>query len=343
MPLQKLTFKPGVNKDATPTSGEGGWYDADKVRFRNGYPEKIGGWVPLSRDTFLGTARALISWAALDGTNLLGVGTHRKYYVEVGGAFADITPVRSTEAVTDPFTTTTGSSVVTVADAAHGAFNGDFVTFSGASDVGGILAADLNRELEVIYIDGNTYAVDVGVPATSNAVGGGAVTAEYQANSGLDTYVVGLGWGADGWGEGGWGDPGTVGIGSQLQLWNHANFGQRLLYGARGGPLYTYDPTLDLGSRGYRVTGTEVPLSQDFLLVSDVSRFVIVLGTNDVYDTTHDPMLVRWSDQEDYTNWEPAISNQAGSIRLSDGSYVVTALQSRQEILIWTDSALYSM
>lgn len=344
MALQKLVFKPGVDKDATPTAGEGGWYDTDKVRFRGGFPEKIGGWMPISQFHFLGTARALINWSTLAGSNLLGIGTDVKYYVELGGSYSDITPVRDIETLTDPFSTTNTSSIVTVTDAAHGAFDGDYVTFSGSGAVGGIPADTLNGEHVLTYVDGNSYTIDVGTAATSTvAAGGGTVSAEYQVNTGLDIYVVGLGWGADAWGENGWGEAGKIGIGRQLQLWNHAHFGELLLYGVRGTPIYVYDPVVDLGGRGHAVVGTEVPLTQDHLMVSDVSRFVIVFGTNDVLTTTYDPMVIRWSDQESYTDWMPSATNQAGSIRLSDGSFIVTALQTRQEILVWTNSALYSM
>lgn len=344
MALQKLVFRPGINKDATPTTGEGGWYDADKVRFRNGMPEKVGGWMPATPARFQGTARGLISWATLDGRNMLGIGTNVKYYTEMGGALSDITPIRRTAALDDAIQTVVGDPVVTVVDPSHGAFNGDYVELRGITNpVGGIPAAALNREHQIEYVDANTYRINTGVPAVANAVGGGNFFADYQVNIGLDVYVVGLGWGADGWGQNGWGEPGIVGIGQQLTLWNHAIYGQTLLYGVRGGPIYVYDPSLDLGARGYRVEGNEVPLFQDVLLVSDVSRFVIVFGTNDVLSSVYDPMVIRWSDQEDYTEWMPSITNQAGSVRISDGSYIVTALQTRQEILVWSNSALYSM
>lgn len=343
MALQKLTIRPGVNKDDTATTGEGSWYDADKVRFRNGMPEKIGGWMPVTTSRFLGTARGLISWAALDGRNMLGIGTNLKYYTEMGGALSDITPIRRSVELTDALQTVVSDTKVTVVDPAHGAHEGDFVEISGAVDVGGIPADALNREFRVIYVDANTYQIETDNAAIANAVGGGEITIDYQVNIGLDVYVVGLGWGADGWGVNGWGDPGEVGVGQQLTLWNHAIFGQTLIYGVRGGPAYVYDPSIDLGGRGRLIVGNEVPLYQDVLLVSDVSRFVIVFGTNDVLSSVYDPMVIRWSDQEDYTEWMPSITNQAGSVRISDGSYIVTALQTRQEILVWSNSALYSM
>lgn len=344
MALQKLTLRPGINKDATPTAGKGGWYDADKVRFRNGFPEKIGGWTPVTERRFLGTARALTGWVALDGRNLIGVGTNIKYYTEMGGTVTDITPVRYESAVSGGITTVVGSNVLTINDPSHGAHEGDYLEISGAEAVGGISAGAINREHRITEVDANMYQITVGETASSTAVGGGGnATIRYQVNVGLDVYVAGVGWGADGWGANGWGDPGLVGIGQQLTLWNHGTFGQTLVYGVRGGPLYTFDPTTDLGGRGGLISGSEVPLYHDAMIVSDVSRFVVVFGTNDVLSDVYDPLMVRWSDQENYTDWMPSITNQAGSQRVSEGSYIVSAIQTRQEVLFWTNSALYSM
>lgn len=344
MALQKLSLRPGIVKDATPTSGKGGWYDADKVRFRNGFPEKIGGWTPVTTTRFLGTARSLLSWTALDGRNLLGIGTNLKYYIEMGGTIMDVTPVRRQVELTDALSTEDGSSLVYVADPSHGAHEGDFIEISGAQSIGGIPAEAINKEHRVIEGGPNDYVIDVGVNATSTDLSsGGDIEVKYQVNVGLDVYVAGVGWGADGWGVNGWGSPGEVGIGQQLTLWNNGVFGQTLIYGVRKGPLYVYDPTIHLGERGRPIEGNEVPLYHDTMVVSDISRFVIVFGTNDVLSDVYDPLLVRWSDQEDYTEWMPSITNQAGSQRVSEGSYIVTALQTRQELLFWTDSAMYSM
>lgn len=346
MPLQKILFKPGVNRENTRYTTEGGWYDCDKVRFRQGTPEKIGGWQRISATTFLGVCRSLWNWVTLGSQNLLGVGTNLKFYIENGGAYNDITPIRATLTLANnPFSTTLNSTTVTVTDAAGGYANGAFVTFSGATAVGGLT---LNGEYQ-ITIPGTattTYEITAASPATSTAVGGGAaVSAAYQINPGPEYAVPLSGWGAGSWGSGTWG----IGSASTdaLRIWNQNNFGQNLVFGPRGGALYYWDAATSLTTRGVLVSSlagaSGVPLYQNFLLVSDVSRFVLVFGTNELGDTILDPMLIRWSDQEDVVEWTPSITNQAGSVRLSHGSKIVTALQSRQEIVVWTDSSLYSL
>jgi len=346
MPLQKILFKPGVNRENTRYTTEGGWYDCDKVRFRQGTPEKIGGWQRISATTFLGVCRSLWNWVTLGSQNLLGVGTNLKFYIENGGAYNDITPIRATLTLANnPFSTTLNSTTVTVTDAAGGYANGAFVTFSGATAVGGLT---LNGQYQ-ITIPGTattTYEITAASPATSTAVGGGAaVSAAYQINPGPEYAVPLSGWGAGSWGSGTWG----VGSASTdaLRIWNQTNFGQNLIFGPRGEGIYYWDAATSLTTRGVLLSSlpgaSDVPLHQNFLLVSDASRFVIVFGTNEIGDTILDPMLIRWSDQEDPVQWTPAITNQAGSIRLSHGSRIVTALQSRQEIVVWTDSSLYSL
>jgi len=346
MPLQKILFKPGVNRENTRYTTEGGWYDCDKVRFRQGTPEKIGGWQRISATTFLGVCRSLWNWVTLGSQNLLGVGTHLKFYIENGGAYNDITPIRATLTLANnPFSTTLNSTTVTVTDAAGGYANGAFVTFSGATAVGGLT---LNGEYQ-ITIPGTattTYEITAASAATSTAVGGGAaVSAAYQVNPGPEYAVPLSGWGASAWGSGTWG----IGSASTdaLRIWNQTNFGQNLIFGPRGEGIYYWDAATSLTTRGVLLSSlagaSDVPLHQNFLLVSDASRFVIVFGTNELGDTILDPMLIRWSDQEDPVQWTPAITNQAGSIRLSHGSRIVTALQSRQEIIVWTDSSLYSL
>lgn len=348
MPLQKIVFKPGVNRENTRYTTEGGWYDCDKVRFRQGTPEKIGGWQRISATTFLGVCRSLWNWVTLGSQNLLGVGTNLKFYIENGGAYNDITPLRVVPPATlanNPFSTVLDSTTVTVTDAAGGYANGAFVTFSGATTVGGL---DLNGEYQ-ITIPGTsttTYEITAASAATSTATGGGAaVVAAYQINPG-PAYAVPLsGWGAGSWGSGTWG----IGVASTdaLRIWNQNNFGQNLIFGPRGEGIYYWDAATSLTTRGVLLSSlpgaSDVPLYQNYLLVSDASRFVIVFGTNEIGDTILDPMLIRWSDQEDPTQWTPAITNQAGSIRLSHGSQIVTALQSRQEIVVWTDASLYSL
>jgi hypothetical protein len=344
--LQKIVLRAGINKEITRYSGEGGWWDCDKVRFRKGFPEKIGGWQQLSLQTFLGTCRSLFEWSTLGGAILGGVGTHLKYYVERGGSYFDITPIRATSGAGDAtFAATTGSSIITVTDVAHGATVGSYVTFTDAVSLGGtITALVLNQEFAIAsVIDADTYTIDVGVNANASDTGdGGASTvAAYQVNIGPEIQQSLVGWGSGAWGLGTWGF-GQQGV-EQLRLWNHAAYGEDLIYGPRGGPLYYWDANIGVGTRGVLVSGNDAPLAQNSLLVSDVSRFVMCFGVNEINEANIDPMLVRWSAQEDYTDWTPTATNQAGGLRLSLGSFIVTARQNRQEILVWTDRALYSM
>jgi len=351
MPLAKILFKPGVNRENTRYTTEGGWYECDKVRFRQGNPEKIGGWTRFSADTFLGVCRSLWSWTTLGGNKLVGVGTNLKFYVNQGGQYYDITPIRASSTInTDPFVATLGSDVITVSDTAHGGITGDFVTFSGAVGLGGnITAGVLNAEHQVTVVDADTYTITV--PATANATdvsgspgGGAAVVAAYQLTTGPEFEVPAVGWGAGGWGLGPWGT-GSVGQ-TVLRLWNQFNFGEDLLFGPRGGGLYYWDSSVGVTSRGFNladVGDTDTPVFQNHIVVSDASRFTLVFGTNDYGSAVLDPMLIRWSDQENPLVWSPAITNQAGSIRLSHGSEIVTAVQTRQEIVTFTDQALYSL
>lgn len=507
--LTKLQIRPGVNRENTRYTNESGWYESDKVRFRQGTPEKIGGWQRISAETFLGVCRSLWNWVTLSSQNLLGIGTNLKFYIENGGAYYDITPVRATDTLTNPFTTN-GTTTVLVTDAAHGAINGDYVTFYGSTAVGG---QTIVGEYQLTYVSINTYNITISAAATA-ATGGGTVYAVYQVNTGPSYAAPLSGWGASTWGSGTWG------IGSSstdaLRIWNQVNWGEDLIYGPRGGPMYYWDAnigfrnvevTLSIASpcvmtstnavipdgtaitftttgalptgllpgvtyytkylttstsnlatsatasatiSGVTITGTagqfsctassislvvgqslaisgtyggtgsitgytnpttyyiiatngsttftlsttaggsgvtttagtptgltytlsttintsgtqsgtqsiaprgillsaltgsdgSCPLYQNTFTISDASRFLIVFGTNDYGSTVLDPMLIRWSDQESLTTWLPAITNQAGSIRLSHGSKIVTTLQSRQEIVVWTDSALYSL
>jgi hypothetical protein len=567
MPLQKLQFRPGVNREGTTLANEGGWYDCDKVRFRSGYPEKIGGWTRLSNTTFSGVCRSLWNWITLNFFNLMGVGTERKFYIEYGGVYYDITPIRVYATLTNPFTTnvTPGTAnIVVVTDADHGAISGDYVTFSGASLVGGL---NLNGEYEITYVDTNTYTINAGTNATSAATGGGTVTAAYQLNGGTVSGAAQVGWGAGLWGgvvtgtaltqinmgsgtlgttltapvvsatstaninvvttagfaaagtivigseiitysgttatsftgitrgsgaqiyypigqhvaannvtitvddttgfspagtmligtelisysglspttftgctrgaQGtiaaahpnnsvvqeatayyGWGQSASTTTNTQLRLWSQSNFGQDLLFNPRGGGLYYWSPGTstapDVGTRGIligsflgtadinstttltvqsitsgsinvgmTVTGAGIPLNTTIvsfgtgtggtgtyimsaaatattsgisltgssdvpsaiseILVSDSSRIVIAFGCNDYGESQLDPMLIRWTAQESYTDWTPTATNQAGDYRLSHGSAIVGALQTRQEIVVWTDAAIYSM
>lgn len=342
--LKKLALRPGVNRENTRYTTEGGYYESDKIRFRQGTPEKIGGWMRVSANTFLGVCRSLWSWVSSASVVLTGVGTNLKFYVEAGGVYNDITPLRDTVTLSaDPFTTYIGLSTVTVIDAAGGYDTGDFVTFSGATAVGGLT---LNGEYQITLLTASSYQITASSAASSSAFGGGAaVVAAYQVSTGPEFAVPLTGWGAGGWGFGPWGTgvPST----DSLRIWNQANFGGSLVFGPRGGGLYYFDPTLGLTVRGVEVSSlagaSDVPLYQNSLMVSDASRFVLVFGTNDYGSTDISPMLIRWSDQESVVNWTPSATNQAGSLPLSHGSYIVTAVQLRQEIVVFTDSAVYGL
>lgn len=385
MPLQKLQLRPGVNRESTTLANEGTWFEMDKVRFRSGYPEKIGGWVkdnggyfnngislPPETGSYWGVARSLFNWITLAGFNLMAVGTNLKYYIQqtAGGNFYDVTPLRDTNTgVTNAFTTTNASTTVVVNDPGHGGKTGDFVTISGVvGSVNGIPAAALNKEFRMTYLSANTYSITVSSPATSSGTAGTA-NFEYQIEGGNDVYTVGVGWGAGGWGGSttgfpstGWGSPAPagVGIGVQLRLWSQDNFGDYLVMNPRGGALYLWVPAASPSTYyraqvlspsnantqdavAYWQTDADCPTAVSIVATSDTSRFVIAFGCNDYGSTVLDPLLVRWSDQEDYKVWTPAATNQAGSYRLNIGSSIVAELQSRQEILIWTDAALYSM
>lgn len=346
MPLKKMLFKPGINRENTRYTTEGGWYDCDKIRFRQGTPEKIGGWLQYSSTQFLGICRSLWKWVTLGNLSLLGVGTNLKFYLELGGDYSDITPLRATTAAGDvTFTATDGSTTITVTDVAHGASEGDFVTFSGAVSLGGVItAAVLNQEYQIAsVVTSGTYTITTSVAANASDTGNGgaAVVGAYQIPVGPVLEVPLNGWGAGTFGAGAWG----VGVASTepMRIWNQQNFGEDLIYGPRGGPLYYWDATNGVNTRGVLLAGTDVPTVQNNLLVSDISRFVLCLGVNPQGSVALDPMLIRWSDQEDPTNWAPAATNQAGDLRLSSGSSIITARQTRQEILVWTDAALYSL
>jgi len=499
MPLQKILFKPGVNRENTRYTNEGGWYQSDKVRFRQGTPEKLGGWARISVSVFQGVCRSLWNWITLANLNLLGVGTNLKFYLELGGNYNDITPLREASVLSNPFATTNASRTVTVTDATHGCVTGDFVSFSNVATVGGL---DLNSEYQVAVVDANTYTITAASAATSTVAAGGGTTvsAVYQINVGLEYEVPLTGWGAGAWGLGTWGFGATST--SALRLWSQNNFGEDLVLGYRGSPLYYWDAAFGLSPSAFTVTiaspavvtstlnlldntpviftnsgypsalptgvtvgttyytkyitattfwlsstssevvmlascsgsgsntltvtavtsgtivagmtvyyslggtstslgtvtltgtgtggtgtytvsagavvaeismysatlinttgtqsgthyimpnavpvtslagATDVPLMQNFIYVSDVSRFVFAFGTNDIGSTVQDPMLIRWSDQESVVDWSPSATNQAGSVRLSHGSEIITSIQTRQEVVVWTDSTLYSL
>jgi hypothetical protein len=358
MPLQKLQFRPGVNREGTTLSNEGGYYDCDKIRFRSGYPEKVGGWAALSYNTFLGVCRSLWNWVTLKQFNLMGVGTNLKFYVEDGGEYYDITPIREINGNTpsagppvvnaSTISLTASGSVLTISDSAADSLQvDDFVTIAGAGSIGGV---NINGEYQITTVlSGTTYTVTLATPTTgSNSAA--TITLAYQINTGFAVYTIGTGWGTGPWSRLSWGSGFTTGFGLQLRLWSQANFGEELLFSPRGGALYIWQPgsgaTPAFGTRGTAITGTDVPSQINQIMVSDSTRIVICFGCNDygAYNTTPlDPLLIRWSEQESYTGWTPAITNQAGSFRLSRGSEIIGAIQTRQEIIVWTDAAVYSM
>lgn len=425
MVLKKLTIKSGVNRENTRYYTEGGWYDCDKIRFRQGSPQKLGGWNRISSSTFDGVCRSLWAWETLGQVTLIGVGTTSKFYISRGGSYYDITPIRTAANLTTPFVATNGSTVITVSAPSHGCINGDYVTYNGATSLGGtITAAVLNTEHQITYINANSYTISVSVAATSSDTGnGGTPRAVYQISVGPEYQTPTSGWGAGAWGSGSWGTGQSSN--DSLRLWSQSNYGQDLVFGPRTGAMYYYYADRGLASttasisiaspaqiiatdhytegapivfettgalptgiatgttyyiRNYAsgvfnvsatpsgalitTTGTQsgtqsisqravnlatiagasdVPTIQNYITVSDTYRFVFAFGANDYGVSTQSPLLVRWSDQENAADWTPSVTNQAGSLSLTRGSQIITALQTRQEILVWTDSTLYSM
>ena len=358
MPFAKFKFKPGINKEGTNYSNENGWFDADKIRFRKGRPEKIGGWEKYSSNTFQGTCRKIHVYKDIEQSQYKILGTHKKLYALQGDVYNDITPIRSTTSAGDvTFAATNGSSTITATDTSHGAVAGDFVTFSDAATLGGnITAAVLNQEYEIVSIpNSNTFtfvAKDTsGTEVTANSSdtgnGGSSTVGTYQINVGLDVYVASTGWGVDTWGAGTFGSATALSLTNQLRLWTIDNFGDDTIAAPRGGPLYYWDESSGLGTRAVlassRSGASNTPVAISQLLMSDVDRHVIALGCNPIGSSTIDPLLVRFSDAENAVDWTPTATNSAGGVRLSTGSLIVGGLQTRQEILIWTDVGVVSM
>tara|TARA_R100000697_G_scaffold44796_1_gene57886 strand:+ start:519 stop:2414 length:1896 start_codon:yes stop_codon:yes gene_type:complete len=362
MPLQPLDFQPGINKESTDYSVKNGWVDSNLIRFRSGRVEKIGGWQKLGTNTFLGIARALHSWISLGGTRYLGIGTTLKYYVEEGNAYYDITPIRSTTSAGDvTFSATNGSSTITVTDTSHGAVSNDFVTFSGAATLGGNVTADvLNQEYQIDLVTGtNTYTITAkdtdGATVTANSSdsgnGGSSVVGAYQVNVGLDTYVSSSGWGVGTWGAGGFGSASAISSTNQLRLWTHDNFGENLIINPRGAGIFRWVENNGTSVRALELSGitgaNKVPTVALQVITSETDRHLVVLGADPLSGGSRtgsiDPMLVAFSSSEDELEFEPLATNSAGSVRLSSGSFIVGGIKSRQEILIWTDTSLYSM
>ena len=442
--LKKIIFRPGVNRENTRYASEtmgnpnsatnvaGGWYESEKVRFRSGSPEKIGGWARISSTTFLGVCRSLWNWITLGSLNLIGVGTNLKFYIEQGGVYNDVTPIRASSTINNNPFALTAYTTVTVTDTSHGAITGDFVTFSGAVDIGSgstnVTAAVLNLEFQITVLTANTYTITLSVTPNAAAIagspgGGASVVAAYQISVGPEFQVPLVGWGAGGWGLGTWGNGVTSTI--ALRIWSQNNFGEDLVFNPRGGGLYYWDATNGVTTRAVLVsslggdvtftdssstglptvvtatitftageglqfaggtlptgisaattyyvtavvglsfglldssgsaistssTGTDVYISLienvpsvvNYSFVSDASRFVFAFGCNDYGSNVLNPMLVRWSNQESVTEWLPASTNQAGSVQFSHGSQIVSAIQARQEIVVFTDSSVYSL
>jgi len=348
--LKSLTLKPGVNRESTRYAAEGTWYETDKVRFRFGLPEKIGGWQRLSANTYLGVARSLTNWATLSGQNLLAVGTNLKYYIERGGEYFDVTPIRLTTAAGDvEFAAVNGSAVITATDVDHGAQQGDFVTFSGAVSLGGnITATVLNREYVIASIiddDNYTFVATATANSSDSGDGGASVVGAYQIPIGNEIEVPFTGWSAGRWGFGTWGFGGVTL--APMRIWSQSNFGEDLFFTYRGGAPFYWDASTGVTTRAVYVSSlggaSDVPVIANIAFVSDIFRFAFCFGANEIGSAALDPMLIRWSDQEAVANWTPTALNQAGSLRLSQGTEIVAVRQARQEVLVWTDSAVYGL
>jgi|TARA_R100000149_G_scaffold26040_2_gene10076 hypothetical protein len=386
MSLTKLQFNPGIVRETTSYTNEGGWFDGDKIRFRAGLPEKIKGWSKLSANSFLGICRGLKPWVALDSTIYNGVGTNLKYYIEDGGVYKDVTPIRATTSAGDvTFSATNGSSVITVTDAAHNAETGDFVTFSGAASLGGnITAAVLNQEYQVdervsttqykisaraagtsiqsITVNGQIVASNVSANSSDTGNGGSSTVGAYQINTGLNESVYSGGWGVGTWGRGTWSSSvDLTNAAFKLRLWSHDNFGEDLIINVREGGIFYWDKSTNsgepfsravaLGSVAYNSAGdidAGVPTLATQVLVSDIDRHVIAFGADDIgadgsSTGAQDPMLIRFSDQSNPFLWTDAVENTAGSLALGSGSKIVCATETRQQILVWTNKALYNL
>ena len=364
MPINKVTFRPGIFREGTQYDNEGGWFDCNLIRFRSGRPEKFGGWEKLSTNTYLGTSRALHNWIALDGAKYLGIGTHLKYYIKEGNNFNDVTPIRLTTGSGDvTFSASNGDATITVADTAHGAVKNDFVTFSGASSLGGnINSAVLNQEYQIATIvNANSYTIEAkntsGVTVTANSSdtgnGGGSVVGAYQINTGLDVFVASTGWGVSSWGDGTWGSSTSISSVNQLRLWTHDNFGENLIINPRGAGVFEWIESDGLTTRAVALSGRSganlVPTKGLQVITSEIDRHLIILGADPLNaggtarTGTIDPMFIAFSDQENELEFEPKITNTAGSLRLSSGSLIIGAVKARQEIVIFTDTSVYSM
>tara|TARA_R110002012_G_scaffold86894_3_gene215397 strand:- start:2824 stop:4935 length:2112 start_codon:yes stop_codon:yes gene_type:complete len=437
MPLTKLQFKPGINREVTSYSNEGGWFDMDKVRFRFGYPEKIGGWLKNTSAAFLGTCRALHPWVALDGSKYIGVGTHLKYYILEGGTYHDITPIRLTTsagdvtfatgadtlngaitAATESITLNSASgfpasgrikidseeityaaiasatltgcvrgtngttaathsdsaavtcATITVTDTDHGALTNDFVTFSGAATLGGVITADvLNQEYQITaLVSDNAYQIDARTVSTISSItttdglnstfvfantsdsgnGGGSIVGAYQINTGLDTAIVGNGWNSGTWGRGTWNSSANLALsGLNLQIWSHDNFGEDLIINSRDGGVFYWDKSNGVTTRAVELSSltnsNDPPSSAKIVLVSDKDRHILTFGCDPEGSTVQDPLLIRFSSQESNIDWAATTTNTAGDLRIGSGSQIIAAIETKQQVLVFTDVSLHAM
>lgn len=358
MPLSKIKFAPGVNKEGTEYSADAGWFDADKIRFRQGRPEKIGGWEKFSETSFLGVCRSIHDWSSLESIRYIGLGTHLKFYVVSGDLFNDVTPIRLTSGAGDPtFAATDGSSTITVTENSHGAVVNDFVTFSDAASLGGnVVAAVLNQEYQIASVPTtNTFTIVAkdtsGATVTANASdtgnGGSSTVAAYQINTGTNAFATGTGWGTAGWGVTAFGSVSSISSAGQLRLFSQDNFGEDLVFNPRGGGIYYWDESSGTGARGVNIStlagASNVPTIALQVMVSDIDQHVIAFGSNPIGSSQIDPLFIRFSDQENAADWTPTATNTAGGVRINSGSQIIGAVQGRQEILVFTDVSLHSM
>ena len=352
MPLTKLQFKPGINREGTNYSNEGGWFDGDKIRFKSGYVERIGGWQKVATTTFDGTCRNMLNFVTLASENFLFMGTHEKAYLEDGGTYYDITPLRTTLTLgSNPITTgTAGSGIITVTATSHGAKAGGYLTLAGATATDGITADQINQNFEVLTVpNNNTFTVDTGGAASSGSTAGGgsSVTAAIEIDVGLNTTVLGNGWGAGTWGRFTWSSGAGSLAGQNLRLWMSDSWGEDLVANIVDGSLYYWDATNGKENRMVELAtvagASGVPTTVRKVMVSDVDRHVLCFGSNPLGSATFDPLLIRWSSQESVTDWTPTATNTAGDIRLSQGSEIVTAIRTTRQILVFTENSLHSV
>lgn len=354
MALTPLKFRPGINREITPYSNEGGWLDCDKIRFRMGFPESIGGWERLTSEVYLGVCRSLHTWNTLTNESYVSVGTNLKHYLVRGTALVDITPIRATTSAGDvTFNATDGSDVITVSDVGHGAILNDFVTFSDAVSLGGAVTADiLNAQHQITNILGpDSYEITLSVTANSSDTGdgGASVVGTYEINSGLVSAAFGDGWGTDPWSDGGWGEPGDTSIpGAQLRLWSADNYGEDLYFCVRNGGIFYWDSSLGITNRAVALSSlsgaNRSPTIARVVMTSDRDRHAIAFGCDEEFNVgVQDPLLIRFSSQEDITDWETRADNTAGSLRISSGSGIITAVKTRQQILVFTDVSVHAM